>query len=99
MRGVVLQEALGHSAFDVTRRYYLDVSTEDLKAEHKLYGPLDNMREVLTERSAKLPHAPEIPDASVLAREVKAASYRAVARKYGVTDTAIRKRLKKAGLL
>jgi integrase/recombinase XerD len=99
MRGVVLQEALGHSKFDTTRKYYLDVSTEDLKAEHKLYGPLDNIREMLQEQRGKLPYAREIPDAKVLAREVTATTYRAVARKYGVSDTAIRKRLKKAGLI
>jgi site-specific recombinase XerD len=99
MRGVVLQEALGHSAFDTTRRYYLDVSTEDLKQEHRRYGPLDNMREMLHEQRGKQPRSVEIPSADVLAREVKASNYCAVARKYGVTDTAIRKRLKKAGLI
>jgi hypothetical protein len=99
MRGVVLQETLGHSAFDTTRRYYLDVSTEDLKQEHKLYGPLDNMGDILKEQRGKLGQTPEIPPADVLAQEVKSTTYSAVARKYGVSDTSIRKRLKKAGLL
>jgi integrase/recombinase XerC len=99
MRGVVLQEALGHSAFEVTRRYYLDVSIEDLKEEHRLYGPLDNMPTLLRDQRVKLPGTPEIPPADTLMREVRASNFRAVARKYGVSDTAIRKRLVKAGLL
>jgi site-specific recombinase XerD len=99
MKGATLQEILGHSKFDTTRRYYLAVSTEDLKNEHELYGPLDQMGDTLKARTGKLPNAPQIPDAASLAREVARSNYRAVARRYGVSDTAIRKRLKKAGLL
>ncbi|MGI8588314.1 MAG: tyrosine-type recombinase/integrase [Chloroflexia bacterium] len=43
MRGSTLQELLGHTKFDTTRRYYLDISKEDLAAEHEQCGPLDNM--------------------------------------------------------
>ena len=99
MKGVVLQAALGHSSFTTTAKYYLDVTADDLKEEHKLYGPLDHLRETLRDHRGKLPHAPEIPSADVLAREVRSTSYRAVARRYGISDTAIRKRLKKAGLI
>jgi integrase/recombinase XerC len=99
MKGAVLQEVLGHAKFDTTRRYYLDVSGEDLKAEHSLYGPLDHMSQPLKSQQSSLVNGPRIPDAAVLAREVAQSNYRAVARRYGVSDTAIRKRLKKAGLL
>lgn len=99
MKGVVLQEILGHSSFEVTRRFYLDVTTEDLQKEHTLYGPLDNMPLANERTIPRLANRPQIPDAQALAREVTASNYCAVARRYGVSDTAIRKRLKKAGLL
>jgi integrase/recombinase XerD len=111
MRGSTLQEVLGHSLFDTTRRYYLDISREDLAAEHALYGPLDKLsRDLRPMRESSSPanrpvldengrFVPKLPEAHVLAREVAQSSYLAVARKYGVSDTAVRKRLKKAGLL
>jgi site-specific recombinase XerD len=98
MRGATLQEMLGHTKFDTTRRYYLDVSTEDLAAEHALYGPLDNMAGDLRGRSTHLRArevASQLPDAKTLEREVQASSYRAVARKYGTTDTTIRNHIRK----
>ena len=110
MRGATLQEALGHTMFDTTRRYYLDVSTEGLAEEHGKYGPLDRMsREIQSGREAKQEaskpqldekgkFAPKLPVAQVLVREVTQSSFLAVARKYGVSDTAVRKRIKKAGL-
>ena len=36
MRGATLQEVLGHTKFDTTRRYYLDIAKNDLIAEHAL---------------------------------------------------------------
>jgi site-specific recombinase XerD len=110
MKGATLQEALGHTMFDTTRRYYLDISKEDLAAEHAKYGPLDNMSKQLKvyENSAVQParqpvengrFAAKLPDATVLAYEVSQSNYTAVARKYGCSDTAIRKRLRKAGLV
>jgi integrase/recombinase XerC len=99
MKAVVLQEVLGHTKFDTTRKYYLSVSTEDLRTEHNLYGPLDHMPRHLREQRSKLTSLPEIPDAKVLAKEVQQSNYTAVGRRYGVSDNTIRKRLKKAGLL
>ena len=106
MRGSTLQEMLGHTKFDTTRRYYLDIAKEDLASEHAQYGPLDNLGRKLKNqptsdclRSSRLTTRPELPSVEVLAREVQDSSFRATARRYGVSDTAIRKRLMKAGLL
>ncbi len=104
MRGATLQEALGHEQFDTTRRYYLNISKEDLLAEHAKYGPLDHLRHELhledgsgTRSKNAVPK--ELPPAEVLAREVAQSNYRAVARKYQMSDMGVRKRLKKAGLI
>ncbi len=115
MRGSTLQEILGHASFDTTRRYYLNIRPEDIRREHEMYSPLDAMSTRLKrgygrplpseaggyppEGGAYTTHRPDLPPADVLLREVVSTSYRAVARKYGVSDTAIRKRLKKAGLI
>jgi integrase/recombinase XerD len=97
MRGATLQTALGHSKFDITRRYYLDIAKEDLAAEHALYGPLDNMDGQLLAARGALRR--ELPADEVLATEVAEQGYRATGRRYGVSDTAIRKRLRRAGLI
>jgi site-specific recombinase XerD len=110
MRGSTLQAAMGHSSFDVTRRYYLDIPKEALAQEHEKYGPLDNLRADIraspkrkVEASKELNEmgrwVPVLPDPDRLLIEVRASSYREVARRYGVTDMTIRNRLKKAGLL
>jgi integrase/recombinase XerC len=101
MKAATLQEALGHTDFNTTRRFYLDIAPEDIAAEHALYGPLDNMVKKgmgFQGNKGAMP-SPELPPADVLLSEVTRTNYRAVARKYGCSDTAIRKRLKKAGLL
>ena len=55
MKSVILQEVLGHTKFETTRKYYLDVSPEDLKAEHMLFGPRDHMSELIrVDRSSPL---------------------------------------------
>jgi site-specific recombinase XerD len=110
MRGSTLQEVLGHSTFEVTRKYYVNITPEDLRKEHELYGPLDILSKQLKLGHGSSPaeessvysgtgHSSHLPSAEVLAREVAKSSYCAVARRYGVSDTAIRKRIKKAGLL
>jgi DNA-directed RNA polymerase specialized sigma24 family protein len=101
MRGSTLQEVLGHTQFDTTRRYYLDISKEDLVAEHAQFGPLDNMSRQLKDtplvKAGSTSSA--LPPADVLLREVKQSNYRAVARKYGVSDTTVRNHLKRAELI
>lgn len=110
MRGASLQEFLGHNAFDTTRKYYLHLAKEELAREHKRYAPLDNLREQIRPIQAKSLQlgrvlnengrwVPALPPAETLALEVSESNYSAVARKYGVSDTAIRKRLRSAGLL
>jgi integrase/recombinase XerD len=109
MRGSTLQEALGHTTWDVTRKFYINISKEDLIEEHARYAPLDRMSRQLKAQqpSALRPSAgpgaspnrhPKLPDAKVLAREVSESTFVAVARKYGVSDVCIHKRLRKAGL-
>ena len=99
MKGVVLQTMLGHTSFEVTRKFYLDVSTNDLKAEHDLYSPMDRLAHNL-KTGGQISGTPlSIPEAHILAQEVACSNFSAVGRKYSVSDTAIRKRLKKAGLL
>jgi integrase/recombinase XerD len=102
MRGHTIQELLGHEHFDTTRRYYLDVTAEDLVHEHEQYGPLDTMsRELRQGRGPATGQgkdaAARLPPAERLAQEVRQSSYRAVARNYGVSDTTIRKRLEQTG--
>jgi integrase/recombinase XerD len=108
MRGATLQEALGHTTFDITRRYYLDVSKEDLVEEHARYGPLDHLRqEAKVASKARSPKKPvnhdavraKIPNPATLLDEVQHYGYRATGHKYGVSDNAIRGRLKRAGLI
>lgn len=97
MRGVMLQKLLGHANFDTTSRYYLDITEEDLAAEHAKHAPLDSLR-LGKPRPQPTAPAPQLPPAQELLVEVKATSYKAVARKYGVSDTTIHKRLRKAGI-
>jgi hypothetical protein len=103
MRGSILQVMLGHKQFDTTRRYYLDTTDEDLATEHEHFSPLDRMTRVLPATARAQPRSSQqpkpLPPAEELLREVQATSYRATARRHGVSDTLIRKRLKKAGLL
>jgi hypothetical protein len=110
MRGATLQAVLGHSGFDVTRRFYLDIPKEALAQEHEKYGPLDNLRGDIKPTPTKACKAekvlnengrwvPSLPDAKTLLKEVQASNYRRVARKYGVSDTTVRNKLTQAGLL
>lgn len=101
MKGVVLQEMLGHASFNTTRSFYINVSEEELGAEHRLYGPLDQMG--LENKARKNPHPVEkveaLPSNYILLEEVRSTSYEAVGRKYGYTGAGIKKRLVKSGLL
>jgi hypothetical protein len=102
MKGATLQMALGHASFETTRKHYLSVTTEDLRREHELHGPLDGLGGMLKRGApVQLPGAvrSQLPAPDVLAREIAASNYRAVARRYGCSDTLLRKKLKKAGLL
>jgi hypothetical protein len=99
MRGAALQELLGHTRFEVTRKYYLDVSDEDLAAEHARSAPLDHLP--VGDRlsgSGGRNAASKLPEARLLHKEVGRTSIAEAARKYRVSETTIRRRLVLAGL-
>jgi hypothetical protein len=97
MRGAMLQQLLGHAQFDTTVKYYLHITESDLRAEHQQYGPMDGLKVKRPARKLKEPWE-KLPSAQKLLEEVQASTFRDVARKYGVSDTLIHKRLRKAGI-
>ncbi len=100
MGGAALQDILGHSDFTVTKKYYLDISSDDLAREHHSFGPLDRL-ELAPRRhiNESKQVAGTLPGPEVLQAEVSTLGFRGTGRKYGVSDTTIRDRLKKAGLM
>lgn len=102
---VLLQRMLGHSSFGVTERYYLNTTADDVR-ESTRYSVADSLMDLLPQRGPRrvAPLAPvqprgrpantNLPDPEQLEKEVAEIGARAVGRKYGVSDTAIRKRLK-----
>jgi integrase/recombinase XerD len=96
MRASMLQRLLGHADYNTTLRFYVNITEEDLKEEHAQYGPMDRIK---VEKAAKVvPAANKLPPAPELLAEVQESTFKAVARKYGVSDTLIHKRLRKAGI-
>lgn len=96
MRASMLQRLLGHADYNTTLRFYVNISEEDLKVEHDQYGPMDRIKVQKADRAVQ--PGDNLPSAQELLAEVNASSFNAVARKYGVSDTLIHKRLRKAGI-
>ncbi|MEO8285049.1 MAG: tyrosine-type recombinase/integrase [Chloroflexota bacterium] len=94
---VHIKALAGHRSITTLERFYIATSPEDLKAEHEKYSPLDSMSRDLKRGGPTA--AVELPPARRLLEEVRATSFRAVGRTYGVSDTTIRNRLKEVGLL
>jgi integrase/recombinase XerD len=110
MRGPTLQAIMGHSNFNTTKRFYLGIAPGDLEAEHRGASPLDKLSKpaglggnrllsaearTLRGHTGKKP----LPSPQKLLHEVQQSNYRAVAKRYGCSDTWIRKTLTRAGLL
>lgn len=103
---VYIKQLAGHASLVTTERFYLATASDDIKAEHQKYGPLDNMGSALKHvRSAASTAeggrtALQLPSALELLRQLReGTSYRELARQYGCTDTTIRNRLKAAGVV
>jgi integrase/recombinase XerD len=96
MRASMLQRLLGHADYNTTLRFYVNISDEDLKAEHDQYGPMDRIK---VKKSARVVRpADKLPPPEKLLAEVKESTFMAVSRKYNVSDTLIHKRLRDAGI-
>ncbi len=94
---------LGHVQWDITKKYYLSDDALSIAAEHVAASPMDRMSgqlgvEIVAPGYRMPPAAPrsKLPDIATLHRECARASQRAVARKYGVSEAAVRKALRKA---
>jgi integrase/recombinase XerD len=110
MRGPTLQAIMGHTNFNTTKRFYLGIAPSDLEAEHRGASPLDNLSRNTgptgaynlasdLRTSTGTASKRQLPSPQKLLQEVQQSNYRAVARRYGCSDTWIRKTLKRAGLL